>query len=177
MVRWAGGFTVTLDPELAENDTVMRKTQEVVAEVVRRTGLPITIGPGGACRVTIDGTILTENNYVGQANWTFRGASIVGATVKFARIQEISGSNNADYANTFLHEMGHVMGLGHSPLDREIMTPGGGARLTAGEFQPREALALHMMYQHRVAGNFPPDRDPGVAARSSATPRTVSIRD
>lgn len=175
MVRWAGGFTVTLDPELAENDTVVRKTQEVVDEVVRRTGLPITIGPNGACRVVIDGS-LAANNILGQASWTFRGPTIVGATIKFARVQEVAGGY-AGYANTFLHEMGHIMGLGHSPLAREIMTPGGGARTTAGEFQPREALTLHMMYAHRLAGNLPPDRDPTAAASAAATPKTVVIRD
>jgi hypothetical protein len=178
MVRWAGGFTVTLDPELAANETVVRKTHEVVAELVRRTGLPITVGPNGQCRITLDGTILTENNAVGQASWTFQGATITSATVTFARIQEISGGSNADYANTLLHEMGHVLGLGHSPLTRDVMTPGAGGGTNVGEFQPREALTLHMMYAHRTAGNLPPDRHPAVTGASlSATPRVVVIRD
>ena len=176
MVRWASGFTVTLDGDLAQNDTVLRKTQEVVAEVVRRTGLPVSVGPGGACRILIDPTIL-DDDAIGQASWTFRGATIVSAEVKFARVQEISGGVNADYANTLLHEMGHVMGLGHSPSTRDVMTPGSGPGTRVGEFQPSEAVTLHMMYGHRVAGNLPPDRDPALSGRSSAAPRTVVIRN
>ena len=158
MTRWAGGFTVTLEQGLDENDTVLRKTQETVAEVVRCTGLPITIGPNGAVRVVIDASILTENNAVGLAMRSYQGATIVGSTVKFASVQDLLGTNRADYTNVFLHEMGHVMGLGHSPLAREIMTPGGGGRTTVGQFQPREAMALHMMYQHRAAGTARPTR-------------------
>jgi hypothetical protein len=57
------------------------------------------------------------------------------------------------------------------------MTAGGGARTTVGEFRPREALALHMMYQHRTAGNFPPDRDGALSAQSDVRPISTVIRD
>jgi hypothetical protein len=40
-----------------------------------------------------------------------------------------------------------------------------GTRTTHGEYQPREAVALHMMYQHRLAGNRPPDKDGALAAQ------------
>jgi hypothetical protein len=175
MIRWAGGFTLTLEQGLDENETVMRKTQEVVAEVRRHTGLPITIGPNGAVRVVIDSAIRTNDSLVGQAIRSFQGATIVGGTMKFASVQDLLGTNRADYTNVYLHEMGHVMGLGHSPLTREIMTAGGGARITLGEFQPREALALHMMYQHRLAGNFAPDRDGALGRQSTARPTTTVI--
>jgi hypothetical protein len=89
-------------------------------------------------------------------------------------MHDLLGTNRADYTNVFLHEMGHIMGLGHSPLAREIMTPGGGAHTTLGEYQPREAMALHMMYQHRQAGNRPPDKDGALSAQSAARP-TVSV--
>lgn len=177
MIRWAAGFTLTLDQGLEQNDPVFRKAQEVVAEVTRRTGLPIAIGPGGAVHVMIDANILAENNALAITNRQYQGANIVGATIKFASVPDIIGSNNADYTNVFLHEFGHVMGLGHSPLAREIMTPGGAARTTVGEFQPREALTLHMMYQHRTAGNRPPDRDAALSAASTAHPLISEIRD
>jgi hypothetical protein len=112
MVRWAGPFTLTLDQGLDQNDTVMRKTQEVVAEVTRHTGMPITIGPNGAVHVMIDPNILSDDSAVGQAIRSFRGATIVGGTIKFAAVQDPLGTNSADYTNVFLHEMGHIMGLG-----------------------------------------------------------------
>jgi hypothetical protein len=177
MIRWAGGFTLTLDQGLDANDTVLRKTQETVAEVVRRTGLPITIGPNGAVRVVVDANILTNDNAVGLAIRSYQGANIVGGTIKFASVQDLLGTNRADYTNVFLHEMGHIMGLGHSPLAREIMTAGGGSRTTLGEFQPREAMALHMMYQHRLAGNRPPDKDGALATQSAAQPTVSVIKD
>jgi Matrixin len=81
--------------------------------------------------------------------------------------------------NTFLHEMGHVLGLGHSPDRREVMTPGAGPGTNVSEFQSGEALSLHMMYFHRAAGNQSPDRDPAFRARSAADaiPTTVEIVD
>ena len=176
LVRWSAGFTVTLDGDLVENGTVVNKTHEVVAEIVRRTGLPISIAPGGVCRILVDPSV-ADRNAVASVSWSFRGATIVGADVRFARTQEISGGVRAEYGNTLLHEMGHVMGLGHSPSSRDVMTPGSGPGTRVVEFQPDEALTLHMMYAHRTAGNMPPDRDPALSARSSATPRTVVIRD
>jgi len=177
LIRWASGFTLTLDQGLEENDAVLRKAQEVAAEVTRRTGLPITVGPGGAVHAMVDANILVNDHALGLAQPRFQGATIVGGTIRFASVPDIIGSNNADYANVFLHEMGHIMGLSHSPLAREIMTPGGGAHITLGEFQPREALVLHMMYQHRLAGNRPPDKDPALATQSAARPVTTVIRD
>ena len=177
MIRWAGPFTVTLDQGLDQNDSVMRKTQEVIAEVVRYTGTPITIGPNGAVHVVIDANILPNDNALGLAIRSYSGSTIVGATIKFASMADLLGTNRADYTNVYLHEMGHVMGLGHSPLAREIMTAGGGAKITSGEFQPREALALHMMYQHRQAGNRPPDKDGALFTQSSAQPTVSVIKD
>jgi len=124
--------------------------------------------------VLIDANILANDNALGLAIRSYQGANIVGGTIKFASMQDLLGTNRADYTNVFLHEMGHMMGLGHSPLAREVMTPGGGAHTTLGEYQPREAMALHMMYQHRLAGNRPPDKDGALAAQSAAQP-TVSV--
>jgi hypothetical protein len=169
MIRWAGPFTVTLEAGLEANDAVVRKTQEVVAEAARASGLPITIGPNGAVRVVVDGALLNDN-LLGQASRSYQGATIVGGTIKLASIQDLLGTNRADYTNVYLHELGHILGLGHSPLAREIMTAGGGARTTLGEFQPREAMALHMMYQHRQAGNRPPDKDGALFTQSAARP-------
>jgi hypothetical protein len=176
LVRWGTGFTVTLVGDLAENGAVMNKTHEVVAELALRTGLQISIGPGGSCRILVDPAV-EDQDAVALVNYSFQGASIVGADVKFARTQEISGGAQADYGNTLLHEMGHVLGLGHSRDVRDVMTPGEGPGTRVVEFQPGEALNLHMMYSHRAVGNRPPDRDPAVGVRSVATPTTFVILD
>jgi Matrixin len=174
MVRWASsGFTVSLD-DLGENSQVMDRTSEVVAEMVRRTGLPISIGNGGACRVLIDPSVL-DRNAVATASWSFQGSTIVGATVRFANLRELAGGGRGDYVNTLLHEMGHVLGLGHSPDRREVMTPGEGPGTVSSEFQPGEAQSLHMMYFHRSAGNRSPDRDGALGAPSTAAARPVTV--
>jgi hypothetical protein len=178
IIRWASGFTVTLD-DLAENPALLDRTHEVVAELVRRTGHPITIGPGGACRIIVDPSVL-DRGAVATTTWSFEGPRIVGATVRFASVRELAGGGNADYVNTLLHEMGHVMGLGHSPDRHDVMTPGGaGTGHVVSEFQPGEASSLHMMYAHRTAGNRAPDRDVSLGAQSAdgAPPVTVEIVD
>jgi hypothetical protein len=168
LVRWASPFTVTLDGDLATNPSVLAKTQEVVAEMVRATGLPITVGPGGACVISLDSSILPDENAVGEARLRFRGASIIGADVVFASRGEITGGTSSEYRNTLLHEMGHVLGLAHSPNNRDVMTPGTGPGSKVANFSDSEATSLRMMYRYRTAGNFPPDRDPALGVRPSA---------
>ena len=120
---------------------------------------------------------LGDNDAVGQATVSYRGATIVGARVVFWRRFEIAGGPQAQYSNTFLHEMGHVIGLGHSPRVTDVMTPADGPGTSQGAFQPGEVTSLHMSYAHRRPGNYFPDRDPAVSAASSATPRVTVIVD
>ena len=177
-VRWEGPFTVTLGGGLPDDQEVVAKTRYVVDELIRRTQLPITIGPGGPCVIKIDPSV-EKRGFVATADLSFRGATIVGATVSFIGRGEILGRRlRADYADTLLHEMGHVMGLRHSIDAHDVMAPGGGPGRTGGSaFTHNEAVALHMMYNHRSAGNRFPDRDPQMAAASAATPRLTVIRD
>ena len=176
MVRWDGPFTVTLDGGLFDDLDVVAKTQGVVEELVRRTRLPITLGPGGSCTIKIDPSII-KRDAVATAQLSFQGSTIVGATVSFVGRREILGRGRADWANTLLHEMGHVVGLRHSPDPHDVMTPGAGPGTGVEHFVLNEAIALHIMYNHRSAGNRPPDRDPQVAAASTATPRLTVIID
>ena len=60
---------------------------------------------------------------------------------------------------------------------REVMTPGSGPGAKEAQFQAGEAACLRMMYVHRQAGNFPPDRDPVLGASRYASPRTEVIVD
>ena len=126
--------------------------------------------------ISLNRNIRPDDNAVGEARLDFRGATIIGADIVFANRAEITGGPRSDYRNTLLHEMGHVMGLAHSPSDRDVMTPGVGPGTKVARYQPGEEVALHMMYNHRVAGNFPPDRDPVAGARSNASPRVRTIR-
>jgi hypothetical protein len=172
--RWAGPFTITLEGDLADDPVLVAKAQEVAAEISRVSGVPVRVGPGGACLITLDPSILDEDA-IAQAEWSARGATITSGRIKFARRSEIAGGSRADWPNTFLHEMGHIMGLGHSPSDRDVMTPGAGPGTKEGQFQPNEAAALHMIYAHRAPGNHLPDRDPAVSAASSAQLRRTVI--
>ena len=176
MVRWTEPFTITLEGPLAEDEAVLEKALDVARELTRRTGLPISVGPGGACRLKLDRTVL-DRNAVAAATLSVRGASITGATVTFAYRDEILGGFDATYQNTLLHEMGHVIGLAHSLKIHDVMTPGRGAGTYLQEFHSREATVLHMMYFHREPGNSPPDRDPQLGMVSLAPPLIAVIRD
>jgi hypothetical protein len=176
-VRWESGFTVSLDADLATDPVLVAKVEEVVAEVRRVTGLPVTAGAGGAVTIGIDPDILEDEDAVAIAENTYRGAVIVGSRLRFARRAEISGGPLADYGNTLLHEMGHVIGLRHSPDDKDVMTPGAGRGTRVAEYQPNEASCLHMLYAHRRAGNRFPDTDPGVSGAALSSPRETRIVD
>jgi len=174
-IRWTQPFTITIDEDLADDPVILAKAREVAAEASRHIGFPVSVGPGGAVTVGIDAS-LEDEHAVAQATTSYRGAVIVGARIVFWRRFEIGGGSRASYPNTFLHEMGHVIGLGHSPRTTDVMTPGDGPGARVATYQPGEASCLRMSYAHRQPGNYFPDRDPALAAASSAIPlRTVII--
>ena len=166
MVRWERPFVVTLAADLANDPQVVAKLNEVIAEIRRVTGVALAIGSNGPVVVRIDPSV-SDMDAVASADLTLIGANVTRADVRFATRQEITAVGRTDYRNTLLHEMGHVMGLGHSPSSRDVMTPGAGPGTRVAEYQPDEATCLTMMYFHRRAGNLPPDRDPGAGARST----------
>jgi hypothetical protein len=175
-IRWTAGFTITLDGDLADDPAIVAKARAVAAEASRHIGFPVSVGPGGAVTIGVDES-LEDEDAVGEATVSFRGAVITSARIAFWRRSEIAGGPQAQYSNTFLHELGHVIGLGHSPLNTDVMTPADGPGTRAATYQAPEAACLHMSYAHRQPGNYFPDRDPALAAASSAIPRTTVIVD
>ena len=176
MVRWTGPFTVTLEAGLAEDGAIVAKAEEVVREISRWTGFAISLGPGGAVNIILDPTV-EDGGAVAEARVSLIGARVNEATVAFAHQNEVAGGPDADFSNTLLHEMGHVIGLAHSPDPNDVMTPGAGPGTLLQEYQNNEAIALHMMYTHRSPGNRHPDTDVGLAAAAGAGSRVVVIRD
>ena len=175
-LRWTAPFTITLDADLADDPAILAKAREVAAEASRHIGLPVAVGPGGAVTVGLDAS-LEDRDAVGEATVTSRGAVITAVRIVFWRRFEVAGGSRASYPNTFLHEMGHAIGLGHSLRETDVMTPGDGPGARVANYQPGEAGCLRMIYAHRRPGNVFPDRDPTLAAALSATPRTIVIVD
>jgi hypothetical protein len=134
----------------------------------------VSVGPGGAVTITVDPT-LDEDNAVAQADVRTAGAVLTGAVIRFRRRAEIAGGPQAVYANTLLHEMGHVIGLGHSNDDKDVMTPAEGRGTREATYQPGEAGVLRMIYAHRRAGNRFPDRDPALAATAGRLRNPVVV--
>jgi hypothetical protein len=174
-IRWTEPFTITLDADIANDPAILAKAREVAAEASRRIGFPVSVGAGGSVTIGVDESIENEDA-VGQASVSFRGATISSARIVFWRRFEIAGGPQAAYSNTFLHEMGHVIGLGHSPRITDVMTPAEGPGTEQSVYQQGEVECLHMSYAHRRPGNFFPDRDAALGAASSAS-RTIVIRD
>jgi hypothetical protein len=175
MVRWQRPFVVTLADDLANDAQVVAKLREVIGEVGRVTGMTLTVGPGGPVVVRVDPSV-AELDAVAVTDLTILGANVTRADVRFETRQEITGAFRTEYQNTLLHEMGHVMGLGHSPSRSDVMTPWNGPGTRVAEYQRDEATCLTMMYFHRRAGNTSPDRDPALSALASGE-RRVRILD
>jgi len=175
--KWAQPFVITLEGDLAANAAVVAKMREVMAEVERTTGMVVRIGTGGGVVIRIDPDLLETEDAVGLASMSFQGASVVSAELSFVSLAELLGTAGADHANTLLHEMGHALGLDHSKDLRDVMTPGSGPGSRVGVYQEGESTALRMIYVHRSAGTYFPDRDPGVSAASTARPVRTVIRN
>jgi hypothetical protein len=177
MLRWEQpSFTLTLEGALANDDAIRTRARQVLDEIQRRTGLEGSIGPGGEVVIEVDSSV-ADQQAVALARLQSQGPVITGGTISFVDREEIVGRYGASYSNTFLHEMGHIIGLAHSPDTGDVMTPAGGSGTSGNQFRLNEAIALHMMYVHREAGNYHPDRAPQLGAASGVSLRRTVIVD
>jgi hypothetical protein len=168
LTRWARGFSIAAP---GHEDLAA----QVAAEVTRATGLPVTISASTTDHIV--GNVVTtvdeadpywaENpTHVGYCTADVAGHTIVSANLHFRNHSRV-------VLNTFLHEMGHCLGLGHiDPVEGpDVMNP---FLNSARAYSVRETIALRMMYARRTAGNAPPDRE-GTSA--SSTQRTIVFVD
>jgi hypothetical protein len=104
---------------------------------------------------------LCGNRTLGLARLSYQGLEIVGGRLVYCRL---------DYVSTTLvtHELGHSLGLNHSPYIEDVMH-----RFIVGrtQFTRSESLSLSMLFE-RPAGNRYPDSDRGVAGAGSGS-RTI----
>jgi hypothetical protein len=172
LIRWTGGFRVKPWPGTEDKIAV------VVAEAARVSGLPITMTDGPAEVEVVFDPAEPElaNNALAVTFRTYSGLTIIRSRIVFRSLGEFVGNSrqNGGRTNTAFHEMGHVLGLGHSIDYHDIMSTED-HRNPTGTYGHGEELALRMMYNHRAAGNAAPDRAPGVPTTTTtrAAPAVV----
>jgi hypothetical protein len=175
LIRWSSGFRVKPWPGTEDKIAV------VVAEASRVSGLPITLTTTGPAEVEIvldpAEPALADLTALAVTFRSYSGFNITRSRIVFRSLGEFLGNSrqHGGRTNTALHEMGHVLGLGHSISYHDVMSnendrnPG----LTYGA---GEELALRMMYAYRATGNAFPDRGPGVpTATALRTPPPVIV--
>jgi hypothetical protein len=168
LTRWDHGFALTATADLLANPRVRPILEDAVEEASRVTGLPIAVASAGPVLLAVDAAdayLAANPDVVAYTQRTSSANAIGGARVVFRDLKYVLGAGNRVRTNTVLHEMGHVLGLGHSPDPGDVMHVEG-RRTDARTFSERETLTLKMMYRWRRAGNTFPDRAPelGTAA-------------
>lgn len=174
LIRWPSGSTLrfSFTADLARYDTLLT---EMAAEAARWSRLPVIALPAGDpsanIRFAVDPAANVEANALALTYRTYSAGScrIVGSTVTFREARNIDGGQRN---NTLLHEIGHVLGLAHSPDPNDVMSVDA-KRTNDRVFGGNERLALTMMYVNRKAGNAFPDRE--VVGLLSAVPRVDVI--
>ena len=164
--RWDRGFPITASAELLANTRVRPILDDAVEEASRVSGLPITVASAGSVTFTVDAAdayLMANPDVVAYTQRTSSANAIAGARVVFRDLKYVLGAGNRVRTNTVLHEMGHVLGLGHSTDPGDVMHVDG-RRTDARTFSERESLTLKMMYRWRRAGNTFPDRAPELGA-------------
>ncbi len=113
----------------------------------------VSVAGGPPCSSAIAAYANAGTNSAGEIT----SASITYCETRFSRDGRI-----------VLHELGHTIGLRHSPVRGDIMGPAADIDL----FTDRELLVMRLMYQ-RPAGNTFPDNDRATSGVSSPREETI----
>jgi hypothetical protein len=167
--RWAPGSTLRLAfaSGLERYDAML---QEHAAEMARWSRLGIVALPAGSANanvtLAVDPATVSEGA-IATTSCLLSGFAYVSCRVSFLAEANITNANGR--SNTLLHELGHVLGLGHSLDSGDVMSVAANRR-SERSFGDPETRALTMMYAWRKAGNQFPDRErAGLASRGLTT--------
>lgn len=171
LYRWPDGSMIRMAfaPGLTRHQAVL---QEAASEVSRVSRLAVLVlDPGDrAANVTLSvdpGSV--PAGFAAYARFTASSWSVNGGTVAFRRESDIE---NNSWFNLTLHELGHVLGAGHSPNTGDTMSALAGRR-NKRNFGTAESRAFTMTYVWRKAGNQFPDREP--VGLQSTRPTMVEV--
>jgi hypothetical protein len=125
----------------------------VADAVTTATGIPQTAA--GACNVEWAVDRGAFGDEPGQDAFASRTYAADARTILAARLV-FKDLSSLYFAGG--HEMGHALGLGHSPRREDLMVARGGRG--GAQFSAAELEQLAMVYRHRGAGNAWPDVAP-----------------
>jgi hypothetical protein len=175
LYRWAPGSTIrlALGPTLAGDAVAEARLRSVASEAARWSRLSVTITSVPSANVIFEvdreATLAASPTAGAAAYGQSSGWTMIGARVVFLdRATAVSSSGSS----MFLHEMGHVLGLQHSPNTADIMNATRPLRSEA--FGGDEAAALTMMYLWRQAGNQFPDLALGIPASAGVSTTVIA---
>lgn len=170
LMRWKRtGVRVAFVAGLERHDDLLREHVEELNRVTR--GGFVALPAGGAAEITLS---VTPSRVPGAALAVTSlahdgfGAMVI-AEIFFGRESIISDPRG----NTLLHELGHALGLNHSPRGEDVMFASSTRTRT---FTDAEARAAAMMYSWRKAGNTFPDSEPQGLASTKPQTYTIACR-
>jgi Matrixin len=172
-----GSFELVLDARYGGDAGVRAAIQEAASLAGRAAGARVVFMPAetsGGARIDIT-TGPDPENRPNVAAFTERRLDalgyITGGRIVFVVDEYLSGRQQRVLTTIMAHELGHMLGLGHSSIPGVMSVFQGTATnyaffAAARDFSPIEKLVLDLMYDRRSGTRFP-DND-RVAALTSA---------
>lgn len=173
LLKWAGtrytAVIAPMTPEWADREAEIRdRLSGVFADVAAAGGPVFAWATSGAISTGADLTVRVDArneclvpDYVACTNWWYSGNTITKAELVF------DSPDDALTDSLTMHMMGYAIGLCDWGQVRSVMNPDWSSRIPT--FHELERNAVHMMYQHRAAGNVLPDRDPGFTSSTRSS--------